>query len=1258
MRPEPHHTHGPEVDRSGASIASLHTAEADLHGMVRLARCVLGEDSAWVLVTMGVDGIGVPVGHVPRWMDRLASQPPPREAGSWTIGPDGTWYAGLTARLDGASGSVAGWIGGLSSSPESWDAERSGILKELSDRTVDLIESRRARLLAVARLELLDAAAELLDRSISFADALGPLMVLAINTLGFENGEIWLPDDQGRVLRRAGGRLAGDGTLADEPPPSPTRLRRGEDLAGRVWECLEPAWEDNRTEDDGGWTAVGFPVLVGMRLFAVLTLRTSRRVPRDGCLVRTLRTLGRHLGGFALRVEASAEASGLVDQLGSILDASSQVAIIATDKRGTITTFNSGAERMLGYTREELVGRWSPECLHVREEVEEHARKLAEEYGVSVSGFDVFVERARRGRHDESEWTYVRKDGGWLSVWLTVTAVRDPDGRITGFLGIATDCTERKAAQEALSRAHAELGVRVAQRTEELARVSEQLRRGGRELRGLADAMPQIVWAARHDGHVDYFNSRWYEFTGFERSKSGDASWTPILHPDDLQRCLDVWYRSVSTGQPYEIQYRFLDRKEGRYRWHLGRALPLRDESGRIFRWFGTSTDIDDLRSVEEERAYLATMVQSTRDAIVGHDPEGLITFWNAGAERLFGYSAMEAIGRSTSFLIPPGREAESEAALERASLGEAGAPFESVRVTKGGRSIDVAITLSPIKSDSSRVIGFSMIARDITERKEAEAAIRQLNADLERRVGLRTAELARAKEAAEAANRAKAEFLANMSHEVRTPMAAVIGYANMLLDPTMSPEDRDVTLQAIRRNGEHLMQVIDDILDLSKIEAGRMDLDPIEYGPWRVVLEVVSLLGMRANEKGVRIELVANGLLPDACVMDPTRVRQVLMNLVSNAVKFTEPGGRVRVRASAAPLEGGRTALLQIAVEDTGIGMSPEQVRQVFQPFRQGDGSTTRRFGGTGLGLSICSRLVDAMKGRIWVESEPGRGSAFAFEIPLAVVRPDASWSEPGGVLTVEPGSLLPSGSAPPSLEGRVLLVEDSLEIRRILTHFLRRVGLSVEEAANGRSGVDMALSRRFDLVIMDMQMPELDGYGAASSLRRSGSRVPIVALTAHAMAEDRDRCLRAGCDDYIAKPVSPEVLFATLAKYLDGRPDEAAPDDDEGYGPDERGGALARLTLEFVRSLPEKSARVSAAAGRGDLATVASLAHQLRGVAGMYGHPELTETAGLLEDAVREGQELDLIHEFVADLVGEAAVLAAQCGADASLAETRRVP
>jgi signal transduction histidine kinase len=415
--------------------------------------------------------------------------------------------------------------------------------------------------------------------------------------------------------------------------------------------------------------------------------------------------------------------------------------------------------------------------------------------------------------------------------------------------------------------------------------------------------------------------------------------------------------------------------------------------------------------------------------------------------------------------------------------------------------------------------------------------------------------ELLDARLAAESSSRSKSEFLANMSHEIRTPMTSILGYAERLSDAELHETERHDAIETIRRNGEYLLQLINDILDLSKIEAGKLALEEIPCSPARIVLDVQSAMELRALAKGLQLRVDFSEHLPQRVVTDPTRLKQVLMNLLGNAIKFTQRG-EVRLQVEFAPPgpRGPRNAQLVFTVTDTGIGMDEAQLKHLFRPFTQADNSTARRFGGTGLGLSICRTLVERMGGDIQVRSQAGQGSSFTFRIDTGSLEGVDLVSE-GEILRLrdrlDAERLRESGVR---LECRVLVAEDGEDNQRLLLYYLRKAGAEVVLAVDGHQAVDRALEaqaegRPFDIVIMDMQMPRLDGYGATSRLRAAGYKLPIVALTANAMAHDRRRCLDAGCDDFCTKPIDKYRFLSIVARWA--RPAPPAPQPSGGVLP-----------------------------------------------------------------------------------------------------------
>ena len=419
---------------------------------------------------------------------------------------------------------------------------------------------------------------------------------------------------------------------------------------------------------------------------------------------------------------------------------------------------------------------------------------------------------------------------------------------------------------------------------------------------------------------------------------------------------------------------------------------------------------------------------------------------------------------------------------------------------------------------------------------------LRTTHESLEQRVADRTAELARAKDAAEAASRAKSEFLANMSHEIRTPMTAILGFSERLLDPALTESERMEAVATIQRNGEHLLRIINDILDISKIEANKLHVESIRCSPRQIVAEAASLMRPRAEAKGLAMRVEHLGATPETIHTDPTRLRQILLNLIGNAIKFTERGEirivtrLVTTTVADSTFPGPR---IEFAVIDTGIGMSVEQMTMLFNPFTQGDTSTTRAFGGTGLGLAISKRLAQMLGGDITVTSAPGQGSTFRLTIATGPLEGVRMVADPAESVVTAPLPVNETAGCPTLDGARILLAEDGADNQRLISALLRKAGAEVTIADNGQAAVETAIAARnrgrpFDVILMDMQMPLVDGYAATAQLRRSGHTGTIIALTANAMAEDREKCLRAGCDDYLAKPVARATLLRTVAKHL----------------------------------------------------------------------------------------------------------------------------
>ncbi|NHZ39112.1 ATP-binding protein [Massilia aquatica] len=487
----------------------------------------------------------------------------------------------------------------------------------------------------------------------------------------------------------------------------------------------------------------------------------------------------------------------------------------------------------------------------------------------------------------------------------------------------------------------------------------------------------------------------------------------------------------------------------------------------------------------------------------------------------------------------------------------------------------------------SLAVVGVSMVLLRLLQRRERDLALTRLLMDK-----------------ADAANRAKSDFLAMMSHEVRTPLTSIIGFAE-LLGTADEPAVRGAAGQVILRNGQHLLTLINDILDIAKIEAGRLGLEQVAFSPVHVVAELDSMMGAQAHSKGIGFSVRVRYPFPAQVVGDPTRWKQILFNLCSNAIKFTELGG-VELHLYYEQAQ----ARLVCKVLDSGIGMSPEQCAALFAPFQQAGLDTARKYGGTGLGLYLVKQLATRMGGAVEVASAPGQGSAFEVGI-LACVQAGAPWLERAA--PAAPSTL--AGAVQPALCGRVLLAEDGPDNRALIGAYLTRLGVHCEMAENGARAVEMALAGNFDLILMDIQMPLMDGVAATELLRAAGVRLPVVALTANIMTEDVARYLAAGCSHCVGKPIDFTALGLLLGQLL-----PAAPAPPPAISAAQQA-AFDEIRVHFEAGLPARLECIGVHLAAGDADQAAALAHMLKGSAGSFGYPRVTGLAGALEGAVRAG-------------------------------------
>ena len=730
----------------------------------------------------------------------------------------------------------------------------------------------------------------------------------------------------------------------------------------------------------------------------------------------------------------------------------------------------------------------------------------------------------------------------------------------------------------------------------------EKLRQSEEKFRSLVANIPDVTWSSTADGQRPYISPNIEQILGFASEEFSKSEWRLLferIHPSDAKRIEQAINRLFAEGKPFDEEFRY-QRKDGEWIWVHDRAYRTYERDGVRYA-DGVLSDITERKRVEEIRERLAAVVESSGEAIIGKTLDGTINSWNPAAEKLFGYSSSEAVGRPMRMLLPPERVTEELDILERISRGERVSALETIRVRKDGKYVDVSATISPIRNSSGAIIGASKIAHDISEHKRVEEEMR------------------RAKETAETASRAKSEFLANMSHEIRTPMNGVIGMTKLLLDTELSAEQRRFA-DLVRTSGEALMLIINDILDFSKIEAKKVTLETSDFDLHSVLEDAVTLLRIKASEKQLELTCEVQPGTPLLLRGDPGRLRQILINLVGNAVKFTSRGHvAVSVRLETEELQ---KAVLRFSVMDTGMGFPQNHASALFEPFVQADGSSTRRYGGTGLGLTISRQLVEIMGGRIEVEARKAKDRPSGLQPSL---RSEPA-REPAGViikLGVDSSDppVIPSATQVANRQARILLAEDNVTNREVALAMLNKLGYTADFVANGLEAVNALSSADYDLVLMDCMMPELDGFETTRRIRdRHGlarnrnPQIPIIAVTADAMNGDRDRCLRAGMNDYISKPIELRTLSEVLAKWLNapaadhGEPPALASDSTPQLVFDEQA-MLGRLMEDkllarkvvtgFLDDAPQQLRALEKKLETSDASGARLLAHSLKGAA-----------------------------------------------------------
>ncbi len=650
------------------------------------------------------------------------------------------------------------------------------------------------------------------------------------------------------------------------------------------------------------------------------------------------------------------------------------------------------------------------------------------------------------------------------------------------------------------------------------------LRRTDVQMKTIIEAMPEFgAWLYGPKGQPIYMSRSFLKLLGMDEEEAGYLGWAKRVLPEQREGFVRKWRECLERGVGWDDEVE-IEAADGTIYTIFCEGRPVREPTGELIGWVGVKLDVTARRQAEaalrKSELQFKRIVDANLLGVFQIDGSGRITFANDKFLEMLAVTRDDVrLGRLLWNKIARASENEAMVSTQFVHGSDVRDPIQIECQAADGRLVPVLFGATVGDADHDTVA----FVLDLSEQKRIEA------------------ELVAAKERAESADRAKSIFLANMSHEIRTPLGAIIGFAELLLDENQSKETRDANLETIIKNGRHLTRIINDILDLSKIDSEAFRVTQQEFSLRELMEDLRALLGTQALEKSLELRILVETELPERIRSDAGRIKQVLVNIIGNAIKFTQ-NGRVEIRIRGNPIEGedGRRWQLEWLIDDTGIGIRPEERERLFKAFAQAQPSIARMYGGTGLGLHLSRKLAQALGGElVLTKSECGKGSQFCFSIPVEVTTGDRFKDLSGGIHQTSSQRRLTKDR---KLQGRkILVVDDSPDLKKLIHHFLTASGAEVDLASNGLEGIRAALTNHYHAVVMDIEMPVCNGYEAIRRLRAEDYLGPVIALTAHAMRGEKEHSLNAGFNDYLVKPIDRDALIHSLATLID-RPSKYA--------------------------------------------------------------------------------------------------------------------